>query len=114
MTFMERWNSIFLQLKEVRKDARQHLLEIHNPYWEYISYKKGKGFYHTPSVYIDTKTLGFRYKKCEPIKDEYAVFRLKKNGSLEPIMDTWHSKNFHNELIQRRRNREFEKRKHIK
>lgn len=100
---------IILKLKEVRKDALAHLKSMNNPYWEYISFRKGFGFYHTPSVRIK-KTIGkFSYKQIETIKDGYAVFRLRKNGSLEPIMDSDHSKRFHSELIDRRMRRQFGK-----
>lgn len=99
-----------MKLKEARKLARSHLLEMKNPYWEYISFRKCTGFYHTPSVYINKTIAGkFRCKQCELIKDEYAVFKLRKDGSLEPVMDSVHSKMFHSELINRRMRRQFDK-----
>lgn len=97
---------VVLKLKEVRKTARENLLQMNHPYWEYISFRKEFGFYHTPSVYIKQKVGKFCYKQCDPIKDGYAVFKLRKDGSLEPIMDSDHSKRFHNELINRRMRRQ--------
>lgn len=93
-----------MNLKEVREQAREHLLQIGSCY-EYISFRKDIGFYHTPSFFIKQKIGNISYLKCEHFKDEYAVFKLRKNGSLEPIMDTEHSKRFHNELIKRRTHR---------
>lgn len=86
-----------------------NLLQMNHPYQEYISFRKGLGFYHTPSVYTKKRIGKFRYKECEPIKDDYAVFRLRKDGSLEPIMDSDRSKRFHNELLDRRMRRQFSK-----
>jgi hypothetical protein len=39
---------VVLKLKEVRKTARENLLQMNHPYWEYISFRKEFGFYHTP------------------------------------------------------------------
>lgn len=80
-------------LKEVRKKGRECLLSE-------IPYRAHYGIY---ICFSKNRNVGFYYSEY---RDGNEVFRLFKNGSLERIVDTEHSRNFHNELKHRRRIRE--------
>lgn len=79
-----------MKLKEVRKEGREYLLtkmKSRSHYGVYICYRKGFEFYFSEHL------------------DGYEVFMLRKNGSLEKILNTNHARNFHNELKRRKKER---------